>query len=70
MIRPAEATGPPRVVEARCTGCGTCVAACSINAIRLFELANGRKVAFIDPERCTIQGDCISACPHDAIVGG
>lgn len=70
MIRPADPTCPAVVIESRCTGCGTCVAACSSNAIHLFQLENGRKVAMVDPDRCTLQRDCISACPHDAIVAG
>ena len=45
----------------RCTGCGTCVEVCPVEAITL---ANGR--AHINHETCTGCKACVNACPEGA----
>jgi len=58
------------LITANCTGCGRCVAACSIHALTLVtERADGfgRKTAKVDTQRCTGCGLCLPACPHDAL---
>jgi ferredoxin len=45
-----------------CTGCGTCVEVCSLDAITL---NNG--VAEVDPELCAECGTCVEECPVEAI---
>lgn len=45
-----------------CTGCGTCVERCQMDAIRLEDTAE------IQPERCIGCGLCVSTCPVDAIT--
>lgn len=45
-----------------CLGLGSCVAACSYDAITLI---NG--VAVVLPDRCIGDGACVSACPRDLI---
>ncbi len=45
-----------------CTGCGVCVEACHLGAIRL---QDGKAV--IDRDRCVTCGDCIKACPLSAM---
>jgi Pyruvate/2-oxoacid:ferredoxin oxidoreductase delta subunit len=50
------------VVETACTGCGTCLAKCPVNAI---SAPDGR--AYIDHQRCKGCGLCIAACPDEAI---
>ena len=45
-----------------CTGCGVCVEACHLGAIRLVD---GKAV--IDRSKCVTCGDCVKACPLDAM---
>ena len=52
----------PVVDKEECTGCGTCVDACPVEAISLVD-----GVASIDPEECTECGTCIDECPVEAI---
>lgn len=51
------------VSEELCTGCGDCVAACTLGAIRL---DNG--LAVIDQAVCAQCQDCVDACPQGAIT--
>ncbi len=55
---------PPRVIEEKCTGCGTCVDECPAEAITL----NENDIAVIDLDECTECGTCVDACPNEAIV--
>ena len=64
-----EENAPPRI-DATCTGCGRCVAACSEHALTLAtERADGfgRKIATGDPHRCTGCGACLPSCPRHAL---
>ncbi len=51
-----------KVNEDDCTGCGTCVDACPVEAIKLND-----DLAHIDPDTCTECEACIEACPLEAI---
>lgn len=55
------------VVESRCIGCGTCVAACAYGAVRLRETPDGSK-ATVQPSLCRGDGLCSSLCATGAIV--
>jgi len=46
----------------KCTGCGTCVEACPVEAIKL----EGEK-AVIDADNCIDCGACVGECPTEAI---
>lgn len=55
--------GPMVVVdEQECTGCGTCVEACPVEAISLID-----GVAHIDHDECTECLTCVDECPVEAI---
>jgi NAD-dependent dihydropyrimidine dehydrogenase PreA subunit len=47
----------------KCTGCGECLEACSVEAISLIE---GK--AAIDADTCLSCGACVQACPAGAIA--
>jgi ferredoxin len=46
-----------------CTGCGTCVARCQVNAI---SIDKGRNVSRVNLDRCIGCGNCITTCPSGA----
>lgn len=46
----------------KCIGCGSCVAACPVEAIKLGD--DGKAV--IDPEKCISCGTCAAVCPVGA----
>lgn len=48
--------------ETKCTGCGSCVEACSLEAMAV---SDGKAMA--DPELCVECGVCADACPAEAI---
>ncbi len=49
------------IVKKTCAACGTCVAVCPFDAIRI------KDIAVIDPVKCTNCGLCVKACPVSAI---
>jgi ferredoxin len=54
-----------KIDEEKCTGCGSCVEECPVEAIKLVD-----NLAKIDPELCTDYGTCIDACSVEAINMG
>lgn len=53
----------PAVVDREeCTGCGACVDACPVEAIKLDD-----GIAVVDEDTCTECGLCEDACPVGAI---
>lgn len=54
----------PAVVNAEnCSGCGSCVDACPVEAIEMKD-----DIAVVDADTCTDCGACIDACPVEAIT--
>lgn len=53
------------VINENCTGCGECIEACGIGAIRLAEL-NGNKRA-VKCDLCGGLPQCVSICPRQAL---
>jgi ferredoxin len=47
-----------------CTGCGTCVERCQVNAARIDEKAG---VSRINLDRCIGCGNCVTSCPSEAL---
>lgn len=54
-----------RIITEKCTGCGACVHACPVEAIRM---VGGKAV--IDHDLCILCGACVEVCPVDAIEFG
>ncbi len=46
-----------------CTGCGTCIDRCQLNAITIID-----DISSIDRKRCIGCGNCVTVCPSDAIT--
>ena len=46
----------------KCTGCGSCVDACPVDALKL----DGDK-AVVDEDTCIDCGTCVDECPVEAI---
>ena len=46
----------------KCTGCGACVDACPVDALKLVE-----DKATVDPDTCIDCGTCVDECPVEAI---
>ena len=57
----------PRLDSARCTGCGRCVAACTLHLITL-EVSGFRKCAVLNNAgQCTRCGECVKSCLLNAV---
>ncbi len=52
-----------KVDPEECTGCGTCIEECPLNAIAL----NDDDIAVVDADECTDCGTCVGVCPSEAI---
>ncbi|MEA1960882.1 MAG: electron transfer flavoprotein subunit alpha [Bacillota bacterium] len=50
------------VDNAKCIGCGACVAECPVEAMDLID-----DLAVVDPEKCENHGKCVVVCPVDAL---
>ena len=49
-----------------CTGCGSCVKACTVDVIRMDEEIKKDVIKY--PEDCMVCGYCELDCPEDAIT--
>ena len=47
-----------------CTGCGTCVERCQVNAVKMDDSLD---ISIINLDRCIGCGNCVSTCPSGAI---
>ena len=54
---------PAEVKKDDCTGCGACVDACPVDAIKLED-----NIAVVDADECTECGVCEDECPTEAIT--
>ncbi|MBO4582706.1 MAG: 4Fe-4S binding protein [Alphaproteobacteria bacterium] len=52
-----------KIDKSKCVGCGTCINACPMGAIRVD--ADGKCI--IDPKICVSCGACTQVCPMTAI---
>ena len=46
----------------KCTGCGTCVEVCPVEAIKV-----ENEKATVDNEECVDCGTCVDECPEDSL---
>ena len=51
------------VKDELCTGCGTCVALCPVNAIMIINEKKGIYIPELDDEKCNNCGICLKVCP-------
>ncbi|MBW8016065.1 MAG: 4Fe-4S dicluster domain-containing protein [Planctomycetes bacterium] len=56
--------------EHLCVGCGTCVAVCSNNAIRMLESPAGLLAAEVNTSNCNFCGRCNKVCPGTHLEEG
>ena len=59
-----EVTVLAYVISEECTGCGSCIDSCPVDAISEGE------IYVIDAELCTDCGECVETCPVEAIHPG
>ena len=50
-----------KVDKEKCTGCGICVEACSVDAIKI------EKEKAVISDECVECGVCVNECPNEAI---
>ena len=55
-----------KVEEAKCMGCGACVATCAYGALELYDKKKA-KIATVNPVLCKGDGLCNTVCPTGAI---
>ena len=55
------------IIDAKCTGCGTCIDKCRRNVISLAEEGGYKWAWAVRPDECTGYGRCQRYCPEDAI---
>lgn len=72
MLHPIETTNfIPKIIEDGCVGCGKCVKACPIEAIKLIDVKVGenhnKKIAKVDEEICLGCGVCARNCYKNSI---
>jgi len=53
-----------RIDQEKCTGCGACVALCSVTHVYTLE---NMKAKVLSPSHCWECGQCVAVCPVDAI---
>ncbi|MBW4055511.1 MAG: 4Fe-4S binding protein [Proteobacteria bacterium] len=58
----------PKIIHECCSGCGRCVAACSIKLITLETVRFHKNAVFLHPKHCTACGKCVEACPIGALL--
>jgi NAD-dependent dihydropyrimidine dehydrogenase PreA subunit len=51
-----------KIDKEKCTGCGSCVEVCSVEALSLVD-----NLAVVDPDLCVECGVCVDECPVEAI---
>ena len=54
-----------KIDQEKCTGCGACVALCSVTHVYALE---NKKAKVLSPSRCWECGQCVAVCPVDAIT--
>jgi Fe-S-cluster-containing hydrogenase component 2 len=54
-----------QVSQSECTGCGSCVTACPVEAIAMVD-----GVASVDQDECIECGTCVDECPVEAVSEG
>ncbi len=56
------------VDQARCAGCGRCVGACNVSALRVAAGGSAKdRRLHLEEQSCLGCGACVPACPHDAL---
>ncbi|MBT8340264.1 MAG: 4Fe-4S binding protein [Desulfatitalea sp.] len=55
-----------RIDSDKCTGCGNCVRACTVDVIRMDKETN--KAVIMYPQECMVCDYCELDCPEDAIT--
>lgn len=51
-----------KVNNEKCAGCGPCVEACPVEAIKIED-----NLAVVDADACIDCGACVDACPSEAL---